>query len=231
MNMRSLVKVLWVGSLVLCASGSFLSAAEKPLAGKDFVLAGDQKLVLNKRSTLTIQPAGIVLTPYLKTDRWRGFYSAKTEIKPLSSGKDQVWKYQASIPAKSAPVIFETAMACPKNASAVQYSISWKIKDPKDCAELFLYLQLPESQYKGKDLIFNGKKVPAVTGDNKWAWHKQTGPLELTLFPGEKGKSLTFKSKAPVRISCETHKAGKRIWIRIYPVGKAQSIHFDITSE
>lgn len=218
---RNLNILLLVGMFL--SSVHVVTAAEKPLAGKDFILAGNHKIMMNNRASIQFSPTGMLLTPYMKTDKWRGFYSNGTRIRKLVSGKDHVWKYSVTVPAKTAPVAFESTLACPQGADAAHYSLSWKLKTPSDCREIFLYLHIPVKQLTGKKFLINGKMIPVMTEKHDLSWFRQTGPLSLTIFPGEKGKSLTFTSKQPLRINCETHKSAKRVWVRFYTVGKTDS--------
>ncbi|MBO5724319.1 MAG: hypothetical protein J6S58_05760 [Lentisphaeria bacterium] len=226
MFQKTFGKSLLLPGLLLFSPGEIFSA-ETPLKGKeDFIQSGVHRITLSRWADLRIAPAGITLTPYMRTDKWRGFNSPGTRVR-----KNGEWKYTVEVPAaKNDTLFFETSLHGKEGASALQYSISWRLADPGNCRELFLYLELPYQSFRGRNMLINGRKVPIITHENKFAYYKQTAPLDLILYPGEKNKELRIRSKQPLRISCESHKKGNRVWIRIYTVNNDTRVDFEITS-
>ena len=205
--------------------------AEDPVLSKNFVLVGGHKLELNKTASLYLAPANIVVEPYLLSTRWTGFHSRDAVHKMTSDGNNGLWQYDSTLPAASAPVQFETVLSCPQGAKSVKYSCKWKAADAKDIKEVFVYIQLPLASITGKNFIVNGKDVPVVS-ENKFAWFTQAGkPVTLTLFPGDPEREITFRSTGNIRMSCETHLAAKRSWIRLYPVSPESGIELEITAK
>lgn len=186
----------------------------------------ENRVILNRHACVRFSPGNIHLNPYMRTDKWRGFDSPGSKIKVHIPGRS----YSIRVPTgKKEFLAFESSLRTPEeNTSVCTYTLSWQIKDSALCRELFFYLELPEMICLGGELQINGKKIPIVTGVQKWAWFQQTAPLDLTIFPGKKGRSFRITSCQPLRISCETHQKAKRIWIRIYPVGKVSSIALEI---
>lgn len=182
-----------------------------------------------KNSVLTFGQPGVKLVPYTQTVKWISPEERAAKNTALAEGKDKTWKFKTVLPGKSAPVEIETKLVG-KAENTFEYSISWQSQDGKDIKEKFLFLNFPLKSIAGKKFVFNGKEVPVV-GVKKFAWYQlRNRVISMTFFKGEAGE-FTLTSKGRIRISCETHPAANRVWVRIYPVDPKMQIELTVTTK
>ena len=190
-----------------------------------FILCGEEPVL--KNSVLDFS-RGVKLVPYTQTVKWISpeERAAKSEKVPQKDGQMLAWK--TTLPGESAPVVIETQLK--KNADKTHsYSVIWKAQKPTDIKERFLFLNLPLESVKGKKFVFNNKEIPVVPV-KKFAWYQlRNRVITMTFYKGEAGREFTLTSKGKIRISCETHPKGNRVWVRIYPVAPSDQVEFLVT--
>jgi hypothetical protein len=163
----------------------------------------------------------VKLVPYTQTVKW--ISPEERAAKNTMTAPDCC---ETLLPGKSGEVKITTSF---KNNSdkTFEYSAAWKAVEKGDIKERFLFLNLPLDSVKGKKFVFNNKEVPVVE-EKKFAWYQlRNQTIEMTFFKGEK-QEFTLAGKGKIRISCETHPKGNRVWVRIYPMTPADRIDFTV---
>ena len=192
-----------------------------------FSLYGEVSL---KNSILSFTKAGAKMVPYTQTVKWISPEERAAKNTALSDGKDNALKYETILPGASAEVKILTSLTFKADKQA-DYSVVWEAKSGEDIKEKFLFINLPLNSVKDKKFIFNGREVPVVSV-KKPAWFQlRNQVISMTFFKGEEGKEFTLTSKGKIRISCETHPAVNRVWVRIYPVSPKDKIEFTVKAE
>ena len=192
-----------------------------------FSLYGEVTL---KNSILSFPKAGAKMVPYTQTVKWISPEERAAKSTALSDGKDNALKYETILPGASAEVKILTSLIFKADKQA-DYSVVWEAKSGGDIKEKFLFINLPLNSVKDKKFIFNGREVPVVSV-KKPAWFQlRNQVISMTFFKGEEGKEFTLTSKGKIRISCETHPAANRVWVRIYPVAPQDKIEFTVKAE
>ena len=102
-----------------------------------------------KNSILSFPKAGAKLVPYTQTVKWISPEERAAKNTAISDKKDNIQKYETSLPGASGEVKILTSLTS-KEDKLADYSVVWEAKSEQDIKEKFLFINLPLSSVKDK---------------------------------------------------------------------------------